>query len=98
MSGGNFASNSLTGLIPALGSLTALTTMYMDRNSLNGTIPTEIGKLRSLRELWVQENCLTGAIPSEIGRLKALQVMWASGNRLDSVPSDVAEMASLRTM
>jgi len=37
---------------PAIGNLTMLVDLYMEANTLTGTIPTELGNLRNLNLLY----------------------------------------------
>jgi len=63
----NLGSNQLTGSIPPeIGSLTNLTSLYLDDNQLTGEIPSEIGNLTNLRTLYLAVNQLTGAIPQPV--------------------------------
>lgn len=43
--------------------------LYLRRNDLTGTIPTELGLLTKLKELQIASNQLTGELPTEFGLL-----------------------------
>ena len=53
-----------------------VTKIELGKNSLSGTIPSELGELSSLQVLKLNNNFLTGTIPSELGSLSNLQVLW----------------------
>jgi len=55
--------NSLSGSIPDLSALTALTYLDLDTNLLSGSIPA-LSALTSLTSLYLYGNLLTGAIPA----------------------------------
>ena len=46
----HMANMELTGEIPSITHLDKLSSLVLDRNDLNGTIPTDIGKLTNLSE------------------------------------------------
>ena len=60
-------SNDLSGAIPTqLGSLTALTDLYLGGNWLTGSVPTQIGAITTLTTLSICNNQLTGDLPSAL--------------------------------
>ena len=58
---------------PALGKLTNLEHLNLDRNQLSGPIPPELGNLTNLRYLNLDGNQLSGPIPPELGNLTNLE-------------------------
>eukprot|EP00240_Pyramimonas_obovata_P017656 CAMPEP_0118923748 /NCGR_PEP_ID=MMETSP1169-20130426/2164_1 /TAXON_ID=36882 /ORGANISM="Pyramimonas obovata, Strain CCMP722" /LENGTH=45 /DNA_ID= /DNA_START= /DNA_END= /DNA_ORIENTATION= len=44
-----------------------MTLMYLGRNSLTGTLPTELGLLTSMGLMSLYRNSLTGTLPTELG-------------------------------
>jgi Leucine-rich repeat (LRR) protein len=56
--------------------------MWLDANSLTGSIPTEIGLLTELASLSITNGTLTGEIPTEMGNLLGLRRAWLYGNDL----------------
>jgi hypothetical protein len=75
--------SGLTGSIngPALGALTSLTSLQLDRHNLT-TIPTQIGRLVALTTLNLRSSALTGTVPSEFGTLSSLISLVMDGNKL----------------
>ena len=87
----------LAGSIPAaLGSLSALTLLRLDDNSLTGSIPPELGNLSSLTQLWLDGNSLTGSIPTELGNLSNLTWIDLGSNSLTgSIPTELGNLSGL---
>eukprot|EP00752_Nemacystus_decipiens_P013061 g11551.t1 len=84
------------GAIPAqLGNLTALTSLDLGHNKLNGVIPRQLGELRELRILRLGRNQLAGAIPPELGRLTALELLRLDGNRFTGPVPEALEQLCL---
>jgi len=55
--------NQLSGEIPPeIGTLSALTGLYLGSNQLSGEIPPEIGDLTALGNLYLDSNQLSGPI------------------------------------
>ncbi|CAM6080177.1 unnamed protein product [Sphagnum tenellum] len=80
---------NLTGIIPgaALSSLTALTQLWLDHNSLDGPIPN-LSDLINLQSLRLQNNNITGDIPVSLASLPSLEELLLSNNNLSgTVPS-----------
>ena len=75
---------------------TLLEGIFIDSNSLTGSIPSQIGLLTSIMRLFVTDNDLTGSIPSEIGFLTSLEMLVTDENRLmGSVPSEIGLLTNL---
>lgn len=86
-------------LPPAIGNLTALTTLNILSCGVNGTIPNEIFRLPLLRTLWISQNPLTGTIPDVSGLPKLrelyLSFLGLSGPIPDSIGSSSIETLNL---
>ena len=66
--------NDLTGTIsPAIGQLTNLHDLWLNRNFIRGIIPTEIALLTNLVTLHVDSTEIEGLVPREIGTMQALR-------------------------
>jgi Leucine-rich repeat (LRR) protein len=74
-------------LRPWLGSLTALTELYLPNNKLTG-VPADLGNLTALRRLFLFNNRLT-SLPPELGNLTALTDLYLHYNQLTSVPAEL---------
>ncbi len=76
-----------------------VTWLYLSRNSLSGSIPTQIGDLASLTSLNLDRNSLSGSIPAEIGDLASLTSLNLDRNSLSgSIPAEIGDLASLTSL
>ena len=97
---------ALSGTIPpALGQLSALTSLYLDindgletnDNNLSGEIPKELGQLSNLTHLYLDNNNLIGEIPKELGQLTALTHLFLHDNALSgAIPAELGNMSKLQ--
>jgi Leucine-rich repeat (LRR) protein len=98
--------NQFTGPIPAvignpfqkngLPTLSPIKALYLSRNKLDGTIPSEICLFANLEALFLDENLLSGNIPPCIGDLEKLQQFIAFNNKLTGeVPSELGVLRNL---
>lgn len=69
----NLQYSQLSNLPPAI---------YLDYNSINGTIPLEIGRLKFIIALDLSYNNFTGTIPDTLSNLTNLEKLDLSGNKL----------------
>ncbi len=60
----------------------SLTSLRLESNNLNGSIPPAMGSLASLNALILSDNVLTGSIPPELGNLANLITLRLEGNSL----------------
>lgn len=91
--------NHLVGTLPTSpwGGLVGLQHLYLDMNSLSGSIPSELRFLSGLRELWLHGNDLSGGIPPELAELSALEFLDLHANRLSgNIPAGLGGLAGLR--
>jgi Leucine-rich repeat (LRR) protein len=74
----------LKGSLPTMGLhlLTALTTLDLANNKLQGPIPETLYDLTALHNLYLHENAFTGTISTQVGRLTALRRLYLGGNQL----------------
>ncbi|XP_068647454.1 LRR receptor-like serine/threonine-protein kinase FEI 1 [Aristolochia californica] len=87
-----------TGTIsPVIGKLRKLHRLALHRNSLHGSIPSEIANCGDLRALYLRGNYLQGGIPWELGNLSGLVILDVSSNSLKgSIPSSIGHLIHLR--
>jgi hypothetical protein len=79
--------------------LTALDTLTLDGNQLNGTIPSTLGALTILTYLALSDNQLSGTIPSSLGTLTALTSLSLDINELSgTIPSSLVALTTLRSL
>ena len=77
---------------PELGSLSNLTTLWLEGNDLSGEIPAELGSLSNLSRLWLDSNDLSGEIPAELGSLSNLIRLSLNDNDLSGcVPGSLED-------
>ena len=70
--------------------------LSLDRNNLEGSMPTELGSLASLTRLELWQNNLTGPIPPELGNLTSLEWLRLVNNELTgSIPPELSNLTSL---
>uniref|UniRef100_A0A7N0UJY0 Uncharacterized protein n=1 Tax=Kalanchoe fedtschenkoi TaxID=63787 RepID=A0A7N0UJY0_KALFE len=73
---------NLTGDIPlGLTKLSALTEIWLDANSLQGSIP-DFSSCSSLKIIHLENNQLTGELPSYLSKLPNLQELYVQNNML----------------
>jgi Leucine rich repeat/Secretion system C-terminal sorting domain len=76
-----------------------VTSLFLDNNQLNGSIPNSLGSLSNLRELYLNDNQLSGSIPSSLGNLSYLTILYLEGNQLnDSIPSSLQNLKNLTSL
>ncbi|KAL5207726.1 hypothetical protein ABZP36_032161 [Zizania latifolia] len=76
-----FTSNLLFGDFPAgFGNCTELEELYVDLNSISGSLPDDLFRLPSLRNLFLQENQLSGRMTSRFGNLSSIAKLDISFN------------------
>lgn len=81
----DLSSNLLVGQLPHLNGHQQLDTIYLNDNSLGGTIPESLTNCSKLSNLDLHSNQLTGAIPPNIGSLSNLGYMDLSQNNLTGI-------------
>ncbi|TAE30503.1 MAG: T9SS C-terminal target domain-containing protein [Candidatus Kapaibacterium sp.] len=86
---GAFSAISVTNAIVALSQMTALQTVNLSNNTLQGTLGSVVAGLRSVRSLNLANTGLSGRIPVELGTLDSLEIVKLDSNRLDGSLSDV---------
>lgn len=73
-----------------------VTSVQLDNNNLNGTIPADIGDLDALQYLYLNNNNLSGEIPARIGDMSALYRIYLNNNQLSGrIPSSVGNLTYL---
>ena len=66
------------------------------RNSITGTLPTELGKLKSLKSIAIDLNKVQGSIPTEFGLLSSLEQIYINNNNLDgNLPTELGLLHNL---
>jgi hypothetical protein len=82
-------------LIDEIDSAKHVTTLNLQFNGLNGSIPPVLGNLDSLWDLELGNNQLTGTIPPELGGLSNLGFLNLNNNQLSgAIPAELGNLAS----
>ncbi|XP_072993063.1 leucine-rich repeat receptor protein kinase HPCA1-like [Typha latifolia] len=95
-----FDGNQFTGPIPnSIGLVKTLEVLRLDRNLLNGSIPTNITNLTDLNELNLANNKLSGPVPNLSG-LVNLNYVDLSNNTFNGSPAPAwfSTLTSIRTI
>lgn len=76
--------NQFTGTIPHgfFDSNNGLRSIRLDRNAMNGTIPSSIGTMKQLQYFSMESNLLSGSIPADIYEVTSLHTLNLKDNRL----------------
>ncbi len=70
--------------------------IFLIRNQLSGSIPSELGNLSNLEKLYFGHNQISGSIPSELGNLSNLLLLEFFENQLSgSIPSELGNLSNL---
>lgn len=90
------SNNQIVGTVPAsIAHLSNLTTMRLDDNSMDGTIPAQLF-MTPLRELWLHNNQFSGEISNQIGAALELTDLRLFANQLNStLPESLYQLTNL---
>ncbi|KAJ4787261.1 Leucine-rich receptor-like protein kinase family protein [Rhynchospora pubera] len=73
--------------------------LYLEKNSLTGTLPSCLWNLPNLSEIYLSSNNFNGVIPQEIGMCQSLVELSLWGNQLTgSIPDSVGNLTSLELL
>ncbi len=78
----------------------SVVSLNLDRNNLDGTIPSQIGLLTKLTDIGLRSNKFRGIIPTEVGMLKDLGFSFlVHQNQISgSLPSEVGRLGNVQTV
>ena len=88
--------NDLTGTIPDLSTLEALTELWAAGNNLSGGLPTTIGGNAKLSSLIIYDSGLVGTLPSELGALSLEQLTAQENSFVGTIPEELYQNTNLR--
>nr|GMC71555.1 probable LRR receptor-like serine/threonine-protein kinase At3g47570 [Ipomoea batatas] len=96
----NLSSSNLRGsLSPAIGNLSFLRVILLQKNSLTGIIPSEIGRLSRLQILSLANNSFSGEIPNNISQCRLLSSIQLGGNNLTGkLPVEFQSLSKLQLL
>lgn len=79
-----------------VGLLTFLNYFAIGKNSITGTIPTEIGSWRNMAYFALFDNSLSSTIPSELGRFENATSFFVHRNYLTGViPTEIGNLTKI---
>ncbi|CAI5510863.1 unnamed protein product, partial [Closterium sp. Naga37s-1] len=82
--------------IPSLKSMCGVTSIDMQQNALNGTIPASLSRMTQLTKLSLAVNFIEGSIPEELGNLVNLQTLILETNYLSgTIPASLGALTNL---
>ena len=86
----------LNGVVPSeLGSLDALTFLWLNDNELTGSIPASLNRLTNITQLELRGNKLTGTTP-DLSALTNLQKLAIHNNQLNgTIPASLGSLSNL---
>ena len=86
----------LQGSVPSeLSRLDRLKKLWLDYNTLSGTVPPQLGRVNSsLTDLWLPFNSqLSGTVPPQLGRLPSISLLFLYSNRMSGTMPPVLSSA-----
>jgi Leucine-rich repeat (LRR) protein len=76
-----------------------VSSLVLNSNNLNGTLPPELGNLTHLAVLQLQNNSIDGTIPAEIGEIDSLGDLRLNNNQLTgAIPTVIGNLTKLKTL
>jgi Leucine-rich repeat (LRR) protein len=85
----------LSGPVPTFGDMPFLALLFLDGNSLSGTIPSDFLRHNNNTNVPISvglaNNNLTGAVPKSLERFESLSIDLV-GNRIDEIPPELCEL------
>ncbi|KAM5585372.1 leucine-rich repeat receptor protein kinase HPCA1-like [Rosa sericea] len=93
----HFSNNQLSGNIPPqlFSSEMALKHLMLDRNNLDGSIPSKLGLVKTLQAIRLDRNYLSGTVPSSLNNLRKVAELHLSNNMLSGPVPNLTGMDSL---
>ncbi|XP_030971224.1 receptor-like protein 13 [Quercus lobata] len=88
------------GILRSLGALSALTSLKLDYNQMEGPLyDQDLANLRSLEVLNLGDNNFNGSLPKYLANLRSLEVLNLGGNNFNgSLPKYLANLRSLEVL
>eukprot|EP00934_Nitzschia_sp_Nitz4_P008520 Nitzschia sp. Nitz4//scaffold322_size40381//8691//10223//NITZ4_007554-RA/size40381-augustus-gene-0.55-mRNA-1//-1//CDS//3329547809//8510//frame0 len=81
------------------GKMTDLFALWLDKNDVTGTIPSELQYLTDMASLSLTSSALTGTIPKQLAELSGLRRLWLYSNELvGTVPAEFDNLTELEVL
>ncbi|MDR2414183.1 MAG: hypothetical protein LBD64_04270 [Odoribacteraceae bacterium] len=101
----NMDGNAFTSLPESLGEMVNLTSIFLQGNDFQGTIPESIGNLKKLEALYINRATKTpykgliGSIPASLGTIETLRYIRLENNQLSGeIPETFSGLKKLHTI
>jgi len=76
-----------------------VSSLVLNSNNLDGTLPPELGNLTHLAVLQLQNNSIDGSIPAEIGEIDSLSDLRLNNNQFTgAIPTVIGNLTKLKTL
>lgn len=73
--------------------------LWVDLNTMTGSIPTSIGTAQTLKSLSFTKSNIEGPIPTEFGNMGSLEELWMSHNKLTGqIPVEFSNISTLKRL
>jgi RHS repeat-associated protein len=90
------AASKRSGGIELVYSLKNLRHLYLQYNTLSGSLSSEIGELSGLIRLYLYNNQFSGSIPEELGSLSMLLYLYLQDNKFSgSIPKSIGALKNV---
>ncbi|KAF2301399.1 hypothetical protein GH714_023703 [Hevea brasiliensis] len=95
----DLSENCLSGSMPSCFDSSSLRFLFLQKNSLSGSIPYVLPRNPNLMALDLRDNKFTGNIPSWINQLSQLRVLSLAGNALQGhIPNQLCQLRDVHIM
>ncbi len=93
-----YAANAfVSGDLSFMKGMPSIYELWVDQNSIGGSLPTFLGSLSTLSSFSVTRNELTGSFPTEISQLSNMIQMWYYTNQLSGPFPDYSALTVMIT-
>jgi Leucine-rich repeat (LRR) protein len=95
-----YAQNAfLSGDLSFIKGMPEILELWVDQNSLHGTLPTFLGSLSTLASFSVTQNLLSGTFPTQLAKLTDMKQMWYYSNKFSgSFPNELSTLTIMHTL
>ncbi|WJZ87827.1 hypothetical protein VitviT2T_007178 [Vitis vinifera] len=93
--------NKLNGSVPenVIDHFNQLRSLYLQQNTLTGSLPADFGQLKNLNQLLVSDNNLSGEIPRELGSCSVLEYLDMARNSFQgNIPLSFSSLGGIQIL